>query len=101
MNKVLVRHLHDIKGKLFATIAAIGPDMVGVSIVNECDEGSKNMGEILAIGRAYKGEIEKVPNREVLVGNLNFGLVKLTHIQDVINDEVQIMRNRSFRSFTR
>jgi hypothetical protein len=99
MNKVLVRHIHDINGKLVATVAAVDKNMIGVSIVSERDIGVKTMGALMAVGKAYTSTIETVPNRKVWVGDVNKGNVAYKHLADVIRDETYIMSNRAYKYF--
>ena len=62
---MLVKHLRDADRVPFATVVAIGRDMVGVSICCPKDKFNKKRGIAIAQGRAEKNHTVGLPNRKI------------------------------------
>ena len=89
---MLVKHLRDV-GIPYATIVALYPDQIGLSICCTKDHFSKKRGVEIAKGRAIYNCKPEVPNR--LVYHYDEGNYVIKHMSEVVYQELVNMEKRA------
>lgn len=99
MNKsgLLIKHLRRFDGSPFATIVAIGPNKIGVSICNEKDRFCKKTGLLLALKSAHSGKMPEIPNKNFTMFSPETH--RKSNMRVIITEAIDFMKSRSLKYF--
>ena len=63
---MIVSHVRDAKNIIYATLVAVSPDKIGLTVRNPADQCSKRLARTIAEARAHMGVAAKIPNRTIV-----------------------------------
>ena len=97
----LVKHVRDFWNVPVATIVALSPNMIGVSICNKKDHFNRHRGTVIAEGRARYALLDemKIPNRSIPTRHPNGTGCGTFFLEDIITQEVENMKVRATKYF--
>lgn len=94
MTNKLVSHIRDNRNRIMATLVAISPDQIGISICRPTDQCNKRFAVYVATKRAELGKVPKIPNRKVLLRDN-----QVEYIESLISGEYYHLKDRAERYF--
>ncbi len=95
----LISYIKDYNGAIHATLVAIAPDKVGVTIRRPSDSVDKHHSVCIATGRAYLGEAPKLPNRRIMVKPSKRAKIRQVALSELVDSEFLSLRNRAEKYF--
>ena len=87
------------KGKPIGCVVAISPTQIGYSFCCPKDQFCKQRGRSIAVGRAEKGTVTKVPSRIVDCLSDNSYNFKWITLKEVLDKKIEEMKERAKKYF--